>query len=181
MLGLALTSCASDDDGGALTEPDADTEMDDAGDDAADAGDAVEVALHDYAFVGLPETVPAGTQFTVVNVSEEEAHEFVAFRLEDDEERSVEELVELPPEELGQTLGEPATVLVAGPGGPMVQAVGDGTVDEPGRYAVVCFVPTGADPEEFLAGAEESTEGPPEVEGGPPHAAQGMYGEFTVE
>lgn len=185
VLGLALASCGSDDDGGAITDPDADTEMDDSGDDAAgdDAAGAVEVALHDYAYVGVPESAPAGTQFTVVNESETEAHEFAAFRLADDEDRPVAELAELPPEELGQALGDPATVLVAGPDGRTVQAAGDGTLDEPGRYAVVCMIPTGADPDAFLDAAAEAPEDgpPPDVEGGAPHIAQGMYAELTIE
>jgi hypothetical protein len=143
---------------------------------------AVEVSLVDYAFEGLPSSVEAGTTFTVVNESEDELHELVAFRLPDDEDRSVDELSELPPEDLVPALGEPVTVLLAEPDGPQIPAVGDGTVDEPGRYAIMCFIPTGADPGEYLAAAAEAEEGPPEgVAGGPPHFVQGMRAELTVE
>ncbi len=75
--------------------------------------------------------------------------------------------------------GPPATVLLAPPGGEQIDAVGDGTLSEPGRYAIVCFVPTGADPEAFLS--EAGPDGPPEVEGGPPHIAHGMHAELVVQ
>jgi hypothetical protein len=63
----------------------------------------------------------------------------------------------------------------------MIPAVGDGTLSEPGRYGVFCAIPVGADPDEYLDAAATSQGGPPEVEGGPPHFTQGMYGELTVE
>jgi hypothetical protein len=143
--------------------------------------DAVEVTMVDYAFVGLPESVAAGTRFTVVNEAEAELHEMVAFRLPDDEERSVEQLTALSPEELVGALGEPVFVLLAEPGGPAIPAVGDGTLSEPGRYIVMCFIPTGADPQEYLEAAAQTEEGPPQVEGGPPHFVNGMFAELTVK
>jgi hypothetical protein len=66
----------------------------------------------------------------------------VAFRLPDDEERSIDELVHLSPGELVGALGEPVAVMLAVPGGDPIHAVGDGTSSEPGRYAVMCFIPT---------------------------------------
>jgi hypothetical protein len=146
----------------------------------ASAGETVEVRLIDFAFANLPANVEAGTSFTVVNESESEIHEMVAFRLADEETRSVEELTTLSPEELENTLGAPVFVLLAAPGGPMIPAVGDGTLNEPGRYAVFCFIPTGVDPQTYLDAAAETEEGPPQVEGGPPHFVHGMYGEITV-
>jgi hypothetical protein len=103
----------------------------------------------------------------------------VAFRLPDDEERSIDELVHPSPGELVGALGEPVAVMLAVPGGDPIHAVGDGTLSEPGRYAVMCFIPTGADPGEYLAAAAES-EGPPQVDGGPPHFVHGMAAELTV-
>ena len=47
--------------------------------------------------------------------------------------------------------GEPAMVLVAGPGEDGMAVVGDGTVTEPGRYVVACAIPIGADPAEIMA------------------------------
>lgn len=137
--------------------------------------------LRDYEFAGLPDTVAPGTRFTVVNQAESELHELVAFHLPEDEDRSVGELAELPPEELVGALGQPVTVLLAEPGGPEIPAVGDGTVSQPGRYAIMCFIPTGADPQEYLQAAAETEEGPPQVEGGPPHFVHGMHAELTVK
>jgi hypothetical protein len=146
-------------------------------------GESVEVTAVDYEFEGLPETVGAGTTFSLVNESEGEAHEMVAILLPEDETRSVEDLLALPEEELGELAAvEPAFVLVAAPGEEGMAVLGDGTLTEPGRYLFACFIPVGADPEEFL-GAAESTgaEGPPEVEGGPPHFTEGMFAEVIVE
>lgn len=165
---------------------------DDAADDVADddttattegaTAEAVTVTLVDYGFQGLPDSVEAGTKFSVTNSSTVEVHEFVALRFPDEEKRPVSEIAALPPEEAGKIFqGPPATVLVAAPGGAeQIQAVGDGTIAEAGRYAIVCFVPTGADPQEFLKAVEESTGGPPQVEGGPPHVTKGMFAELTV-
>jgi hypothetical protein len=60
--------------------------------------------------------------------------------------------------------------------------VGDGTLVEPGRYAIACFIPTGADPAEYLEAAAQTEEGPPQgVAGGPPHFVQGMVAELVVD
>lgn len=170
--GLLLAACGDDDGSVART-----------GNPPPSAGDTVEVTLVDYGYEGLPDTVSAGTQFTVVNESKIELHELVAIRLDDDEERSADELMKLPMDELmAMFSGEPATVLLGLPdGGEQVDAVGDGTLDEPGRYVIFCAIPTGADPQEYLEAAEQSGEGPPQVEGGAPHFANGMYAEVTVE
>ncbi len=141
------------------------------------ADGTITVTAVDFDYRDLPDTVPAGTTFKLVNDSEEELHEFVAFRLPDDEERSVDELIELPEAELQGIFGDgpPATVLLAKPGGPQIAAVGDGTLSEPGRYLVACSIPVGADPDELLA-----SDGPPPA-GGVPHFHKGMYAELTVE
>lgn len=143
----------------------------------------LEVTAVDYAFEGLPDTIESGTMLTMVNNSDEEAHELVAIRLPDDEERPVSELIALPEEELGEIIStEPATVLIAAPGEESMAVVGDGTIEESGRYAIVCFIPVGADPAEVLAvpgpDATEPADGEPP---GPPHASEGMYAELTVE
>ncbi|MCU1369109.1 MAG: hypothetical protein JWO77_303 [Ilumatobacteraceae bacterium] len=141
----------------------------------ADDG-SITVTAVDFDYEGLPESVPAGTKLKLVNDSEEELHELVAFRLPDDEARSADELIELPQAELEAVFGgPPATVLLAKPGGPQIEAVGDGTLTKPGRYLVACSIPVGADPDEIL-----ESEGPPPA-GGVPHFHKGMYAEVTVE
>lgn len=151
----------------------------------AAAGETVEVTAVDYAFEGLPDTIEAGTKLTLVNDSDEEAHELVAIRLPDDETRPVSELITLPDEELGEIVNtEPATVLIAAPGEEGMAVVGDGAIEEPGRYAIVCFIPVGADPAEVLAEPGPDDDGTPPAEAeptGPPHASEGMYAELTVE
>jgi hypothetical protein len=147
---------------------------------ASDTVEVVEVHAADYGFGGLPQEVAAGTTFSLVNDSTAEVHEIVAVRLPDTETRSVYEIVQA--QDFGALFAsEPALVIVAGPNqGEQMVAVGDGSVTEPGRYAVLCFIPTGADPAEYFAAAAESNGGPPQVEGGAPHIMNGMYAELLV-
>ena len=58
----------------------------------------------EYAFAGLPESVPAGTTLSLVNGGQE-PHELVAIRIPDEETCPVSELVTLPEEELGAVFG----------------------------------------------------------------------------
>ena len=148
---------------------------------AGPAGDGtVVVEAVDYGYVGLPEEVAAGTTMSLRNTSAAEVHELVAVRLPDDETRSAAELVRLPPEELAAFFPGVTTVLVAPPGEDGIPVEGDGTLDRPGRYLVICVIPTGADPAAYLEAAAASNGGPPDVPGGPPHIANGMFAELTV-
>jgi hypothetical protein len=105
----------------------------------------------------------------------------VAFEIRQEETRSAAELVTLPQSELFTHIpGEPSMVLVAPPGDDSIAVFGDGTL-APGRYLVVCSIPTGADVEEFMRQAQASTGGPPNVPGGPPHFTAGMFTELLVE
>ena len=189
--GLLFAACGDDDDTTEAAAEDTTTTVAEASDDEAGAdeateeeeaaGDVLEVEAVDYAFEGLPDSVPAGTKLSLVNTSEVEAHELVAFRIPDGENRSVEELLALPEEELMSMMsGPPATVLMAPPAGAeQIAAVGDGTLSEPGRYALVCFIPTGADPAALME--ESGPDGPPQVDGGPPHIVHGMHAELVVQ
>jgi hypothetical protein len=94
--------------------------------------------------------------------------------------------LQLPEEEIFAAVpGEPAVVLIAAPGEEGMAVVGDGTIEELGRYAVVCFIPVGADPAEVLEGPPDDeatgTPGAEEEPSGPPHASEGMFAELTVE
>ena len=144
-------------------------------------GETITVQALDYAFAGLPARVKAGTAFVLDNQSDAELHEFVAVRLPDDETRSVQELLALPMEELEQLFPFVETVVIAPPGEAGFPVEGTGVLDEPGRYAIICAIPTGADPAAYLTAAAESQGGPPEVPGGPPHFVQGMFAEVVVE
>jgi hypothetical protein len=141
----------------------------------------VEVIALDYAFVGLPERVEPGTTFVLQNNSSVEVHELVAVRLPDDETRSMTELLQLPEEELEALFPLVETVIIAPPGDTGFPVEGTGTLTEPGRYAIICAIPTGADPDVFMTAAAEAEGGPPEVAGGLPHFVNGMFGEVIVE
>ena len=147
--------------------------------------DTKPVTATDYTFQNLPKEVDAGTELKLKNASTKEVHEMVVFRIPDGERRSVQELVNLPESQQEAIFGSgpPAMVLVAPPkgGAGMIRALGDGKLTEAGRYAVVCFIPVGADPQAYLAAAQGPSDGPPPGGGGPPHAAQGMFGEITVK
>lgn len=148
-------------------------------------GEALEVVAQDYAFQGVPDAVPPGTELTLTNSSAAEVHEMVVVHIAAGEERPLEELLELPDEE-SESLVQFQGVLVALPEEDGVNPEGEGdsiTVSEPGRYAIVCFIPQGADPavvEEAMT-SDEAAEGPPDMGDGTPHAFLGMVDEFTVE
>jgi len=185
---LLFAGCGSDSDDGAATEPDvsAPPATDASADTAAPSGtvETVEIMAADYAFSNVPAAIAPGTKLSLTNSSTVELHEMVVFRNPDDETRSIEELVALPEAEQDAIFGDgpPAIVQLAMPGSDEpIPALGDGTLTEPGRYAMVCFIPQGVDPQEYMDAAESGGDGPPDVAGGPPHAALGMYAEFTVE
>lgn len=185
-LAFAGAACGDDDDSSGSGSPSPAEETTTTAGDGGEAsggedGPVVEVRAVDYAFEAMPETVAAGTRFSLVNEGSE-PHEFVAVRIPDEETRPVVELLALPEEQLfGEVFGgepEPAVVILAATGTtdqPGV-VVGDGTITEPGRYAVVCFLPVGATDDVL----DPEAEGPPESDA-PPHASQGMFAELVVE
>ncbi len=140
----------------------------------------VEVSAVDFAFEDLPASVAAGSTLTLTNDAETELHELVALRLPDDENRSAADIVANPGDVVA-LFPNVATVIIAPPGEDGMPVVGTGMLTEPGRYLIICAIPTGADPGEYLVAAAESEGGPPDVPGGPPHFVNGMFGEITVE
>jgi len=182
---VALVAACGDDDDDVSPTPGEQEASDAPATSAPPAAETVTVTGVDYAFEGLPAQIDAGTKVEFVNASSEEVHEFVAIRIPDTETRPVSELVRLPESELDAIFGAgpPATVLVAGPNrGQVIPAVGDGTISQPGRYAVVCFIPTGVDPAVYFEAVQNATDGPPDIpDAGPPHAANGMFAELVVK
>lgn len=180
-LGLVAAGCGDDDDADD-SAPSETTEADNSDNLGPNSeAPATEVIAVDYHFEDLPETIEAGSQLAMHNESTVEVHELVAMAIPEDETRSVEELIALPQPELIAALGgEPALVMIAPPGEDAFPVVGDGTLDA-GRYLVACFIPTGADPDEYMQAAQESQDGPPQVAGGPPHSTEGMYAELVLE
>ena len=56
----------------------------------------IEITGQDYAFAGVPEIAASGAELTFTNGSAAEFHEMVVFRVVDGEDRTLEELLELP-------------------------------------------------------------------------------------
>ncbi|MGH8953352.1 MAG: hypothetical protein ACRDX9_18270 [Acidimicrobiia bacterium] len=147
------------------------------------ADGTIEITGLDYGFAGVPETAATGAELTFSNESEAEFHEMVVFRIADGEERPLPELLELPEEE-SESLIEFQGVLVALPGEDGFNPEADGTsvaLGEAGRYAIVCFIPQGADPAAVEEAMANATDGPPDLGDGTPHAFLGMAAEFQVE
>lgn len=143
-----------------LFEPPTSTAMADVHAFAADecGYESVSVEALDFAFGGLPASVPAGRiALSFDNRSADEDHELVLFAMSDGEQRSMAELLELPEEEAA-TVAQPMAFTFAEAG----QRNGLLLDLEPGRYGVVCFVPVG--------GAED----------GAPHFVHGMVDDFVV-
>jgi hypothetical protein len=194
VVAIVLTACGDDDDDSASDATTATTAAASATTAAGSTdttaatanGQTVTVKAIDYEFQGLPATVAPGTKFTLENDAPSTLHEMVALKLPAGETRSVDEILALPQEEQDKIIPEdqpPAFVLLAQPNkGEVIPAVGDGTVTEPGRYLVICGIPIGVTPEQYLAAANSGGDGPPDIPGaGPPHFTKGMIGEFTVK
>jgi hypothetical protein len=189
VLALSLAACGGDDDDDAAS----DTTAAAAATTEAPAPETTEAAApestepHTSAH-GDPATAPPpaprapGTALTFTNTSDAEFHEMVVIRIPDDETRPVAELATLPPEESDAVFADsmPALVSVAAPGEEGMPVVGDGVISEPGRYAVVCFIPIGADPQAVVDAMQSESSTPPDLGDGPPHITAGMYGELTV-
>ncbi|MEZ5296076.1 MAG: hypothetical protein R2697_07340 [Ilumatobacteraceae bacterium] len=173
---FALGACGDDAEGSADEPAPVETTADEPADAPAEepASEPLTVTMQDFHYGDLPESVPVGTELAVTNASQGELHEFVAFRLPDGDERSADEIME---GDLDSLLGGsmPTMVLLAPPSSSdQIVAVGEPVFTEAGRYLVLCAIPTGADAEAYLNAAAGS-DGPPEVDGGPPHFMNGMY------
>jgi hypothetical protein len=128
----------------------------------AECADAhVEATGVDYAYAGLPATMPPGVVAITFTNQGTEPHEVFLARLDDD--------VTMP---AGQVMAQPEEQLwsMMAPVGRSMVVPGDSETTfvrtDPGRYVVACLVPQGTTPD---------GEG-----GGPPHHALGMVAEFTV-
>jgi hypothetical protein len=141
---------------------------------------ALEIAMADFGYGGIPDVITAGTGIRVRNDSETELHEIVAVRLPDGDDRPIAEIVDTDLDQL-LSAGPPALVVLAEPGSDAnIVPVGDGALHEPGRYLLICTIPTGVDPATYLKAAAESNGQKPDVDGGPPHFVHGMYADIEV-
>lgn len=134
---------------------------------------ALTVTGVEYAYQGVPQTVTVGTVVTFVNAGKE-VHQMIAARRNDGVTASLDELLAMPEAEsdkLVTILGGP----VASPGETAADTI---TLDQPGTWFFVCFVPVGVTALPSLAPGATPNESslPP----GPPHFLQGMVAELTV-
>jgi plastocyanin len=135
---------------------------------ATDTG-AVTVTGVEYAYENVPAQPSVGTTLAFENTGEE-VHELVAVRKLPGVEDSWQDLLDMPQDEANsriQILG----ALMAEPG---QTADGTITLDEPGEYLFICFVPVGMT--EMPAPDDPDAQVPE----GPPHFTQGMLDEVTV-
>jgi len=130
-----------------------------------------DVTASEYAFAGVPTTSAPGLRSFELSNKGKEVHEISILRINDDETASLRELLTQSPEQVMAKV-QPVGLGFANPG-----ETSFAVVDlQPGRYAVVCFVPVGLTP--AVAEAAEKGQGPPP--GGPPHASRGMAVEVNV-
>jgi hypothetical protein len=138
----------------------------------------------DYAFEGLPASVPVGTSLGMTNAGAD-VHELALVRIADDVTASVEELMTMEGDVMEQGLVEPVgdVPLFAAPG-----AVAPGTIllEREGRYVAICFIPQGLtdiSALQYLSPEADPSAVPADIQallGGTPHALLGMVQEFTV-
>lgn len=121
----------------------------------------------EYMFEDVPDTLEGGVVGFDFQNAGNEVHEMIVFRINDDSDATIEELLELPEEE-AQEMATFVGAAFAAPGENDMSFIDL----EPGRYGIVCFIPVGTVDMEMLEG-EEAPEGPP-------HFTQGMHKEFEV-
>lgn len=133
----------------------------------------------DYAFeVG---DISAGDTVEFVNGSEDEAHEMIVMKVNDDSVtlEDIQKLLEEDPEGPPPEFLEESGFAFALPGETAEQTL---TLDA-GRYLVLCFIPQNAPPEMVAKMMQSESSEPPEMPAdvGPPHAVAGMVNLFEVE
>jgi hypothetical protein len=129
----------------------------------------VEVATTatEYSFGGLPDELDAGPTVVELDNQGSEIHQLMLLRVAD-EGSELGDLETMTEEELTD-LGPVAGGAFAGPG-----ETGSGMIDlQPGRYIAVCFLPTGATPENMPAIQSGELQGQA-------HSTQGMIQELHV-
>jgi plastocyanin len=136
-------------------------------------GTDVTVTGVEYAYQGVPERAKTGSIVSFVNGGNE-VHEVVAIRRNEGVTTTLDELLAMPEEESNKLvtfLG----VAVASPGETAPETI---TLDEPGSYVFICFIPVGTT--ELPSLAPDATPNESLLPDGPPHFVQGMVAEFSV-
>jgi plastocyanin len=127
----------------------------------------IDVTGVEYAFEGLPETIPAGTVAIRFTDTGAEWHEIAIYRVKGKD--SVRKIVGLSEKEQRKKLEEIGGTFA-------MQGQTSYTIAEltkPGRYALICHLPVGSTDAQAADEAER--------ENAKSHAAEGMYATITVE
>jgi hypothetical protein len=139
-------------------------------------GGVVAVRATDYAYEGVPKTLPAGeARFSFTNDSQAESHEMTLFRINDGVSQSFEQILAEDEAQQNKEQGQDAQPTQAPPPPKMTffASTGSGAGESArmdligdlpaGRYGMVCFLPVAND------------------EAGTVHYKKGMKAEFTVK
>jgi hypothetical protein len=152
---------------------------------AAGEGEVVEVVGVEYAYQGMPTSVPVGTSLALRNEGIE-FHELAVARVGDDVTESTEELLAMGEAAITsgkvELIGDPPPGAVPGETSELMTSL-----EREGRYVIVCFIPQGFIPEVLAElGVTEGMaqeDWPPEAKAilsNPPHVVAGMFQDFTV-
>lgn len=137
------------------------------------ASGGVTVTGVEYGYQGVPDSAKAGTVVTFVNGGNE-VHEIVAIRRNEGVTTTLDELLAMPEEESNKLVSF-LGVAIASPGETAPETI---TLDQPGSYIFICFIPVGTT--ELPSLAPDATPNESLLPDGPPHFVQGMVAEFTV-
>jgi len=143
-------------------------------------GETITITGVDYAFEGVPTSVPVGTTFGFDNQGTE-LHEMAVLRKNDDVTMSFEEILQLPDAE-AFTMVTPVGQTFSAPG---EMAEGEVNLSQEGEYIMLCFIPQGTvDLPSTSPGTSPAAESPaaasPAASPGPPHFVLGMLQMFEV-
>lgn len=145
---------------------------------------SIQVSGVEYAFVGLPTSVPAGTSLSLMNAGTE-VHQLDIARFRDDVTASIEELLASEENPFAAGLLEPI-------GQPLVAAPGSAApftmpILRDGRYVAMCTIPQGLTDVSVLERMFGPTSDPASLTAeeisifsNPRHRDLGMVQEFTV-
>jgi plastocyanin len=135
------------------------------------SADALAITGVEYEYQGVPASAKVGTVVTFTNGGHE-LHELIAVRRNDGVTTPVEDLISMPQEESDKLVTISPVVAIAAPGESAPEQV---TLDRPGSYIFICFIPQGMT--SIPSGSPDASAAPPP---GAPHFTLGMVAELTV-
>lgn len=135
------------------------------------SADALTITGVEYEYQGVPASVKVGTVVTFTNGGHE-LHELITVRRNDGVTTSIEELISMPEEDSDKFVTISPVVAIAAPGESAPETV---TLDRPGSYIFICFIPQGTT--SFPSDGPDASAAEPQ---GAPHFTLGMVAELTV-